>query len=244
MAFLDSYRVPADLPTEIPVFPLLGAILLPRATLPLNIFEPRYLSMIDDVMSGNRILGIIQPDKRKPSGSDPATLDDDEEDEDGGDGESPGGKSALLRSVGCAGRVTSYAEQDDGRVMIVVSGICRFRMLSEKETTDAYRTAKVDYQPFATDFEEGVGEEDVDRDALLRVLKSYLDSNRLNADWSTITKASSEFLINALSVMSPYGAEEKQALLEAGDLKTRADVFVALAEMELASGGDAGGTLQ
>lgn len=243
MAFLDSYRVPTDLPTELPVFPLLGAILLPRATLPLNIFEPRYLSMIDTVMSGNRILGIIQPDKRKPTAKD-LSIDDDEEDEEGGDNESPGGKSALLRHVGCAGRVTSYSEQDDGRVMIVLSGICRFRFVEEVKTSAAYRTTRVTYAPFEMDFEEGIGEEDVDRAALLRVLKSYLESNRLNADWNTITKASSEFLINALSVMSPYGPEEKQALLEAADLKTRADVFVALAEMELASGGDAGGTLQ
>jgi uncharacterized protein len=224
----DRYRRPADLPPRIPVFPLRGAILLPRATLPLNVFEPRYLSMLEDVMSGQRVIGILQP-----AGSG----DDD-------DVESPKDKSLVLRRVGCAGRVTSYQELDDGRLVITITGIMRFECIDEAETGTPYRVMSVSYDRFAKDLTEGLGEELVDRQNLLRVLKNYLDANRLKTDWAAIQRASNEFLINALSVMCPYGPEEKQALLEATDLKMRADVLIALAEMELASNGGAGSTLQ
>jgi Lon protease-like protein len=223
----DRYRRPADLPPRIPVFPLRGAILLPRATLPLNVFEPRYLAMVDDVMSSSRVIGILQP-----TGS-----DDD-------DNESPSGKELVLRRVGCAGRVTSYQELDDGRIVITLTGITRFACIDEAETDTPYRIMSVSYDQFVTDLTEGLGEERVDRQNLLRVLKAYLDANGLKTDWSAIQRASNEFLINALSVMSPYGPEEKQALLEAADLKTRAEVLIALAEIELASNGGAGSTLQ
>ncbi|MBK9080135.1 MAG: LON peptidase substrate-binding domain-containing protein [Hyphomicrobium sp.] len=227
MTLTDRYRRPADLPPRIPVFPLRGAILLPRATLPLNVFEPRYLAMVDDVMSGGRVIGILQPE-----GS-----DDD-------DNESPPGKGGGLRRIGCAGRVTSYQELDDGRLVITLTGIMRFECIDEAETVTPYRIMSVSYDRFARDLTEGLGEEQVDRQNLLRVLKAYLDANRLKTDWNAIQRASNEFLINALSVMSPYGPEEKQALLEAADLKTRADVLIALAEIELASNGGTGSTLQ
>jgi Lon protease-like protein len=226
---LIRYHRPADLPPRLPVFPLRGAILLPRATLPLNVFEPRYLSMLDDVMAGARLIGVIQP----------TGLPDDDE-----AGESPQGKSFGLRRVGCAGRVTSYQEVDDGRLMITLTGIMRFDVLDEAETQNPYRVMSVSYDRFAKDLSEGLGEEQVDREGLLRVLKEYLDANRLKADWTAIQRASSEVLINALSVMSPYGPEEKQALLEAVDLRTRAEVLVALAEFELASTGSGGSALQ
>jgi Lon protease-like protein len=222
----DRYRRPADLPPRIPVFPLRGAILLPRATLPLNIFEPRYLEMIDDVMSGTRIIGILQP-----------VLSDDDQ-------ESPLEKTASLRSIGCAGRVTSYQELDDGRLIITLTGISRFECVGEAETDMPYRIMSVSYDRFATDLTEGLGEELVDRRNLLRVLRIYLEANRLKTDWETIQRASNEFLINALSVMCPYGPEEKQALLEAKDLRSRAEVLVALAEIDLASNGSSGTTLQ
>lgn len=230
MSPTDRYRRPADLPPRIPVFPLRGAILLPRATLPLNIFEPRYLEMLDDVMSGDRLIGIVQPAANEAA-------DEDEE-------ESPLDASAQLRGVGCVGRVTTYQEVEDERLMITLTGVCRYDILDEAVTESAYRTMSVSYDRFASDLDEGLGEEHVDRSNLLRVLRSYLDANRLEADWAAIQRASSEFLINALCVMCPYGPEEKQALLEADDLKSRADVLVALAEMELASGGASGGTLQ
>lgn len=227
MALTERYRRPADLPPRLALFPLRGAILLPRATLPLNVFEPRYLSLIDDAVSGSRVIGIIQPMGRE---------DD--------DGESPESKSVGLRRVGCAGRITSYQELDDGRLMVTLTGVARFEVLDEAVTAKPYRTGSVSYDRFAPDFSIGLGEDQVDRINLLRVLKSYLETNRLRADWNAVQRASSEFLINVLSVMCPYGPEEKQALLEAADLKTRADVLVALAEMELASGGDPGTTLQ
>lgn len=227
MALIDKYRRPADLPARIPVFPLRGAILLPRSTLPLSVFEPRYLAMLDDVMSGARILGIIQPLVTSETAP-----------------ESPAGKALGLKRIGCAGRVTSYQELDDGRLLITLTGICRFDTLDEAVTSNPYRTLSISYDRFAHDFADGQGEEQVDRANLLRVLKSYLEANRLSADWNSITRASNEILINALSVMSPYGPEEKQALLEASDLKTRAEVLVALAEMELASSAGSGGTLQ
>jgi hypothetical protein len=228
VAPIDRYRRPADLPPRIPLFPLRGAILLPRATLPLNVFEPRYLAMLDDVMSGARIIGIIQP----------APGEREEK------AESPLGKTAGLKNVGCAGRVTAYQELDDGRFVITLTGVARYEIIDEATTAKPYRVASVAYDRFAQDFHKGLGEEQVDRENLLRVLKSYLDQNNLKTDWSAIQRASSEFLINALCVMSPYGPEEKQALLEAGDLKARADVLVALAEMELASSGSSGSTLQ
>ncbi len=224
MALAERYRRASDLPPRIPVFPLRGAILLPRATLPLNVFEPRYLAMLDDVMSGARILGMVQPS--------------------GADEESPEGKAVDLRRVGCAGRVTTYQELNDGRLMITLTGLARFDILDEAPIAKPYRVMGVSYDRFASDLKEDVGADEVDRVKLMDALKRYLDENRLKADWKVIGRASSETLINALSVMSPYGPEEKQALLEAPDLKSRADVLVALAEMELAGRGGTGGTLQ
>lgn len=226
MALIDRYRRPSDLPPRIPLFPLRGAILLPRATLPLNVFEPRYLAMLDDALSGSRVIGVVQP----------VTAED--------AGESPEGKDTALRKVGCAGRVTAYQELDDGRLMITLTGIARYAIIDEAITAEPYRVATVSYDRFASDFDIGRGEEQVDRTNLVRVLRAYLEQNRLKADWTAIERAPSEYLINALCVMSPYGPEEKQALLEAEDLKRRAEVLIALAEMELASTGGPGGTLQ
>lgn len=221
MSPISRYRQPADLPEHIPVFPLRGAILLPRAALPLNVFEPRYLVMIDDVLRGDRIIGIIQPKS---------------------DVESPAGKSVPLKSVGCAGRLTAYQETDDNRLLITVTGIARFSVVDEVETEDPYRTCRVRFDEYGGDLVKGGGEEDVDRGTLLRVLKTYLDINAMKADWQSIHRAGNEFLVNTLSVISPYGAEEKQALLEARDLKSRAEVLIALAEMELASREGGSGT--
>jgi uncharacterized protein len=229
VALTDRYRRPADLPSRIPVFPLRGAILLPRATLPLNLFEPRYLSMIDDCIGSSRILGIIQPE-RVPGG---------EQDE------SPTGKHVGLRRVGCAGRVTAYQEVPDGRVVITLTGVARFSVIAETTSAKPYRVCDVAYDPFLTDFDRTADQTGINRDQLLAVLKRYLEANNYKADWRAIEQAPSEHLVNSLSIMSPYGPEEKQALLEAADLKTRADVLIALAEMELAGGDDStGSTLQ
>lgn len=227
MAIIDKYRRPADLPPRIPVFPLRGAILLPRSTLPLSVFEPRYLAMLDDVMAGDRVLGILQPQATSETSP-----------------ESPAGNTVGLKRIGCVGRVTTYQELDDGRLLITLTGIVRFETIDEAAASKPYRIMSVSYDKYTADFAEGHGEDQVDRENLLRVLKAYLDANRLSADWNSITRASNEILVNALSVMSPYGPEEKQALLEASDLKQRSEVLVALAEMELASSTDSGGTLQ
>ena len=217
VSIAERYRRPADLPSRLPLFPLRGAILLPGSTLPLNIFEPRYLEMIDDVMSGHRMLGMIQP-----AGSDAE--------------ESPAARDTALRRVGGAGRITSYQELDDGRLAIAVTGVSRFEIVGEAETGKSYRAATVSYDRFASDLTRGLGEERIDRPRLISVLRTYLTENNLDTDWDVIDRAPSEFLINALCVMSPYGPEEKQALLEASDLKTRAEVLIALAEMDLAGG--------
>lgn len=227
MPTAERYLKPSDLPSEIPVFPLRGAILLPRASLPLNVFEPRYLAMVDWALRNDRVIGVIQP------------IGGPQEEE------SPLGKDFDLRSVGCVGRLSSYQELDDGRLVITLTGIARYQVLQECSSDTPFRMMQVDYNRFKNDFQQGLGEDAVNREKLLSVLRRYLDANHLQGEWSSIVRASSEQLINALSVMSPYGPEEKQALLEAADLKSRADVLVALAEMELASGGgEAGGTLQ
>ncbi|MCL4767112.1 MAG: LON peptidase substrate-binding domain-containing protein [Hyphomicrobiaceae bacterium] len=224
MAPTDRYRRPADLPQQIPVFPLRGVILLPRAVLPLSVFEPRYLSMLEDIVSGSRIVGVVQPERS----------DSDEE--------SPPGKTAGLRAVGCAGRLTAFQELDDDRVLVTVTGVARFSLVAEMATAKPYRIFEVDYDRFSDDFRVGAGEELVDRSNLLRVLKSYLEAHKLKADWRAILSAPSEYLVNSLSVVCPYGAEEKQALLEAKELKDRAAVLMALAEMELASGESGSGS--
>ncbi len=217
MAPTDRYRRPADLPQQIPVFPLRGVILLPRAVLPLSIYESRYLAMLEDVVAGERIVGIVQPERSES------------------EEESPPGKDVSLRPIGCAGRLTAFQELDDDRVLVTVTGVSRFGLVSERATEKPYRIFEVDYDRFSEDFQEGSGEDRVDRSNLLRVLKNYLEAHKLRADWRAILSAPSEYLVNSLSVVCPYGPEEKQALLEAKDLKTRAEVLVALAEMELAS---------
>jgi uncharacterized protein len=219
--FLQRYRGPANLPQRIPVFPLRRAIVLPRTILPLNIFEPRYVRMVEDAMSTSRVLGMVQPE-----GSD--------------DEESPPGVAVPLRRVGCAGRITTYQELSDGRLQVTLTGIARFTLVEEVALDKPYRVFTVSYEPFLGDFAVGKGEDAVDRDELLAALKTYVKAHDLDADWEAIGDSSNEELVNTLAVASPYGPEEKQALLEAPNLKGRADMLIALAEMELA--GRAGGS--
>ena len=208
------YRGPDALPNVIPVFPLPGALLLPRGQMPLNIFEPRYLAMIDDALrSGDRLIGMIQPDPAHP----------------GADENKP-----QLFQIGCVGRITQLAESGDGRYLIQLTGVSRFRIEEELTVATLYRQCRVTYQPFADDFTPRKGEDDVDRQALLRALSSFLKANNLKADWEGIENAPNEALVNALAMMSPYDAAEKQAMLEAPDLKTRAEILVAVTEIELA----------
>lgn len=211
-----SYKTPGDLPPVIPVFPLEGALLLPRAQLPLNIFEPRYLAMIGDAMKGGRIIGMIQPNERESGTS----------------------SAPALFATGCAGRITQFAESGDGRFLVTLTGIARFRIVEELSVTTAYRQCRVDFSDFAADLVPNLGEDSVDRSGLLKALADYLKANKLEADWKDIDAAPTEALVNGLSMMSPYGAREKQALLEAPDLKLRADTLIAITEMAIAKSGD------
>lgn len=214
------YRGSADLPENIPVFPLAGALLLPRGQMPLNIFEPRYLAMVDDSMrDGHRLIGMIQPDPAHPG---------------------PEDKPTLYR-VGCVGRITQLAESGDGRYLMQLTGVARFRVEQELKVATAYRQCRVTYQPFADDFIARKGEELVDRKALLETLSAFLKANNLKTNWQDIESAPNEAVVNALAMMSPYGVAEKQALLEAPDLKTRAEVLIAVTEMELAKKTAGGG---
>jgi hypothetical protein len=207
------YRSPVDLPNVIPVFPLPGALLLPRGQMPLNIFEPRYLALVDDSFrAGHRLIGMIQPDPAHPGSE----------------------KRPTLFKIGCVGRITQLAETGDGRYVIQLTGIARFRIAEELEVTTAYRQCRVDYGPFAQDFTARLGEEAVDRTALLEALAAFLKANNLKTDWDGIENAPNEALVNALAMMSPYGTAEKQALLEAPDLKTRAEILIAATQIELA----------
>ncbi|MCK1650676.1 LON peptidase substrate-binding domain-containing protein [Bradyrhizobium sp. 149] len=209
-----EYRGPADLPEILPVFPLPGALLLPRGQMPLNIFEPRYLEMIDDAFrDGHRLIGMIQPDiAHSPKNSD---------------------KPALFR-VGCVGRITQLAESGDGRYILELTGVSRFKVVEELDVLTAYRQCKVDFFAFVDDFTPRMGEDQVDREALLAVLADFLKANNLKVDWEGVESAPNEALVNALAMMSPYGVAEKQAMLEAPDLKTRAEILVAVTEMDLA----------
>ena len=147
-----------------------------------------------------------------------------------------------LYKIGCVGRITQLAETGDGRYVLELTGVARFRIVEEPHVLTLYRQARVDYQPFVDDFEPRKGEDAVDREALLKALAGFLKANKLNADWDGIEKAPNEALVNALAMMSPYGPAEKQAMLEAQDLKTRAEILVALTEMELARGETEGET--
>ena len=210
MGFLDRYRTPADLPQNIPVFPLSGALLLPRADLPLNIFEPRYVAMVQDALSSHRLIGMIQPDPDESSAKVPDLL-----------------------KVGCLGRITSYAETPDDRLLITLTGISRFEIVDELDAVTPYRQVTANYHPFAIDLVSDLGANEVNRPALLKAFRDYLNANNMNADWEQVDSASTEVLVNTLSLLAPYPPEEKQALLEAPDLKTRADVLVALTEVAL-----------
>lgn len=197
--------------------------MLPRSSLPLNVFEPRYLQLVSDILAGPRILGIVQPERADAE-------------------HSPPGKNVPLRRVGCAGRLTAFTETDDGSVIVSLSGITRFQISGECETDKPYRICEVTYAPFTADFMRGYGQEQVNLARFMRVLRSYLDAHDLRADWEALSRSPVELLINTLAMISPYGPEEKQALLEAPDLRTRSEVLMALAEMDIAAPEDGSGT--
>jgi uncharacterized protein len=212
-SMLNRYRKPSDLPKSIPLLPLSGALLLPRTDLPLNIFEPRYLLMIEEAMAGHRIIGIIQP-------------------QEGQESETP-----KLEKIGCAGRITSYSETDDGRLVITLTGVSRFELKKELKVPTPYRQAAISFKPFEIDFVHEKGARNVNREQLIEAFRHYLEANNMSADWNEVQSVSTEILVNTLSLLAPYPPREKQALLEAPDLKSRADVLVALTEIALSKSG-------
>jgi Lon protease-like protein len=212
MSLNQPYRETSELPRILPVFPLTGALLLPRGELPLNIFEPRYIAMIDDAIASERMIGMIQPAPGQ---------DEDEH-------------RPRLYPIGCAGRITRFAETGDGRYIISLTGVARFRVEAEPASASPYRQCRVAWDDFRHDLEAGAGARDVDRDGMVRMLRDFAECSKLEVDWASIDAAPTEALVNALAMMCPFGSSEKQALLEADSLKSRAEVLIALAELDLA----------
>ncbi|PJE27741.1 hypothetical protein SAMN06297129_0300 [Pseudooceanicola antarcticus] len=211
---------PADLPEVIPIFPLPGALLLPRARLPLHLFEPRYLAMFEDCLkTPHRLIGMIQP------------------------GDMPGPGDHGLHKIGCAGRVTQFSETEDGRYMITLTGISRYRIADEIEGFTPYRRCRVDWAGFEPDLAPSDRDPGFRREAFMDLLSRYFDTQGLSTDWETLQDADDELLINSLSMLLNFTLDEKQALLEAPSLTTRRETLVTLMEYAL-RGGDGQELLQ
>jgi Lon protease-like protein len=201
----------ADLPDTIPVFPLPGALLLPRARLPLHIFEPRYLAMLDDTMkTSQRLIGMIQPLEGR--GAD------------------------RLHAIGCAGRLTAFSETEDGRYMITLSGVSRFRVKEEVTGFAPYRRCDVSWAGFERDLGSPEADTGFERGEFFEILARYFDAQGLSTDWGSLKEAEDELLINSLSMLCPFEPEDKQALLEAPSLTTRRETLVTLIEFALRGG--------
>lgn len=211
-----AYRHAEDLPAVVSIFPLDGALLLPRGQLPLNIFEPRYLNMIDDAMSGDRLIAMVQT-------------------RSGGDRERP-----ALAAVGCVGRLTAFAETGDGRYLITLTGLCRFRVGPELSAPSPYRQVRADFAPYEADLQDpaDAADSDADRTPLLEALRAYLERRGLGVDWSAAEDAPEEGLVNSLCMALPFAAAGKQALLEAPDFAARRDALTTLLRIEAAVSDD------
>ncbi len=212
-----------SLPGVLPIFPLAGVLLLPHAQLPLNIFENRYLAMTRDAMAGHRLIGMVQPVHP--------------EDEDAA--------FPAVYDSGCAGRITSFQETDDGRILITLTGLCRFAIIEERAMTDTgYRVVRVDFGRFASDLDEAAVPS-IDRKRLMRALDAFFNQQGYEADWKTVENASNESLITTLAMTCPFAPNEKQALLEARDTTRRAEIVISLMEMTVLDRTHAGeGTIQ
>lgn len=199
-----TYHTISELPETLAVFPIEGAILFPRAQIPLNIFEPRYLNMIDDCLRSDRFVGIIQPNLGSPHQTPP-----------------------TLYQIGTLGRITEFAESGDGRYIINVTGIARFQAIEELSVITPYRQMRVQYEDFSADLLARAGEEEANRQGFIQALRDLSIAQSLNIDWDNLDNAPTEAVINAVSMMAPLESQDKQALLEAPDLKARAEVFMA-----------------
>jgi uncharacterized protein len=209
-----SYRDASELPKELAVFPLEGVLLFPRCELPLNIFESRYLKMFDDALRSERLIGMVQP-----SASLRTTI-----------------HAPALERVGCVGRISQFAESGDGRYIVTLTGVCRFKILSELDTEAAYRFCSVDFDDYENDLRPDPVDDQQRLKAVLDVLKMFEESRGLKIDWSSLSGTRAEPLLNALCMQLPLGPREKQALLEASNLDARISVLSAIAEFEVAGG--------
>jgi len=210
------------LPNSLPIFPLDGILLLPRGNLPLNIFEPRYINMIDYALKTDRMIGMVQT---ASASTEENTII------------SPDPKAPAVSKIGCAGRITLFSESEDGRYVITLTGISRFKIKHEIEDNHLFRIVDLSWDEFASDLSPIEGE-GVNRDAVISTLRRYLDANKLETDWESIERADNESLINALAMMSPFGDREKQALLEADTLAQRAELLIAMTEISLNQNSD------
>ncbi len=215
-----GYRKPSDLPQTIPLFPLEGAILLPRGVLALNVFEPRYLNMVDDALGAERLIGMIQP----------AT----------GDENNP---TPELADVGTVGRITAFQETEDGRYLITLTGVARFDMVREIEAGTPYRQALVDYEPFEIDFKSSMGHT-IDRAGLIVKLKKYATLHGFNVDWDSVEQAPTETIINVAAQICPFDSAAKQALLESVTLEERNQTLIALLDWDAAADPGRPGSIQ
>lgn len=194
-----------NLPTQIPIFPLPNALLLPGGQLPLNIFEPRYLAMVDDALGHpDRLIGMVQPMEEQNS----------------------------LFGIGCAGRIGYFQETDDGRYMIALNGVCRFRLGGHEQTEPGYRLADVSWDEFAADLQDPLGGI-ADRDRMFTIMRRYFAARGFDADWDQIERSEDEQILNTLAMVCPFEVAEKQALLEADGMARRADLLIAMMEMAL-----------
>jgi Lon protease-like protein len=207
---------PADLPDSVPVFPLSGALLLPFAQRPLNVFEPRYIQMVDRALGADRMIGLVQPEDTSE--------------------ESPQGKVALRR-IGTLGRITHFEEVEDSRYLIILDGVTRFALGDELTVMTPYRQFRISAEAFASDFERTYGVDRVNRARFLKMMRDYAEFANLSLDWDEIDKTGTAELVNFCCMVSPYGAAEKQLLLEAPTLEDRAETLIALAEIEMARSG-------
>ena len=212
---LKRPQSPADIPASIPIFPLSGALLLPYARRPLNVFEPRYLEMIDHALRGDRLIGLIQPQDTSE--------------------ESPQGQ-VPVQKIGTIGRITHFEEAEDSRYFVILEGVCRFEYVKEMPTMSPFRRAMVGAGDFASDFDREFGEEAVDRPRFLKMMRDYAEFGNFDLNWDEIEKTGTADLVNFCCMVSPYGAAEKQALLEADSLEARAETLIAMAEFEMAKG--------
>jgi uncharacterized protein len=198
---------PSALPEILPIFPLSGVLLLPRGRLPLNIFEPRYLAMVEDALGHGRLIGMVQPNSAEAQEAVPP-----------------------IYHIGCAGRITSFTETEDGRFLITLGGVCRFKVTEELPIERGYRHVRPDWESFLADINEPE-DTDIDRDKLFGILRAYFKLHNIAADWNAVQATGNETLVSSLAMICPLEPNEKQALLEAQDLRTRADLLMALLEM-------------